>query len=432
MNPALRAFEHTPVPITALPTANSLGLDEVERLEAICLLRPGLCEFGRSTVRFAQYCGVLCIGERILEILPKTDRIDRSTADAAPAHDMLLRMLRVVHDLPSPPLGSGSHDLIRSPLIELFAGRFLAETMRLVKAGLLKSYVSRSENSPTVRGRIDWSRHLRANAGRQDRAWCEFDELTHDVAVNRVLVLALLHLRDWLVAPTSIRLWHELMAAFDGIAPARRDEIERLCLDRQSRRYAAALKWARWIIEGLSPSLRAGVATAPALLFDMNQLFERYVAIKLARQAPPGWVVECQHDDRHLARVLVGEQGSSPAYRLKPDLLVRRADRIVMIADTKWKRLERDRYGKIRPSTDDMYQLNAYATAFQECGELALIYPCFDGLAADTLETTMRYELAGSIGPRSRRVHVAAVDLMDDVLRVRVGSSGDVLRRLAA
>ncbi|MCC7546301.1 MAG: hypothetical protein IT532_00900 [Burkholderiales bacterium] len=80
----------------------------------------------------------------------------------------------------------------------------------------------------------------------------------------------------------------------------------------------------------------------------------------------------------HLADV----QGS--AHReipLRPDLVIRRASEIVAIADTKWKLVEIDANGYLRPEAADVYQMHAYACATR-CERLALIYPRHSGLAS--------------------------------------------------
>jgi hypothetical protein len=72
--------------------------------------------------------------------------------------------------------------------------------------------------------------------------------------------------------------------------------------DRSTRRYEPALQWAGWILRLLSPSLRGGDSAAPALLFDMNRLFEQAVGVQLRLAlAPSGLQLSTQDGGRHLA-----------------------------------------------------------------------------------------------------------------------------------
>lgn len=255
-----------------------------------------------------------------------------------------------------------------------------------------------------------------------DRALCEFDELTPDVGPNRVLVLALKTLRPWLSQTDSQRRWTELMAAFDGVGQASLHEARSVRVTRQTSRYSAALTFAQWIIEMLSPSLRGGSEVAPAMLFDMNVLFESYVATCLSNQAPPGVEVLPQHNSMHLART-----SGKGAYRLKPDIVVVRGPQVLLVADTKWKLLEEDTFGRIRPHPGDMYQMNAYASAYG-CQEMALIYPNFHELGAQLAEQPTTYVLPAGGGAVS--LHITGVELLADRLAVGAGSAGPVLSEL--
>ena len=72
----LTAIEHESIPITELPTPTSLTPAEAERLAVIGRQRRGFCELGVREVKLAQYCGIVSLGTRVLEILPKTQQSD--------------------------------------------------------------------------------------------------------------------------------------------------------------------------------------------------------------------------------------------------------------------------------------------------------------------------------------------------------------------
>lgn len=418
MNPVLLAFEHEIIAVSAIPGPHSLGLEECERLAAIGELYPGFCQRGHQKVRLAQYCGVVSLGGRVLEVAPKLGKGKRGELAG---RSLLLRMLQTVYELPR-LAGSAGQTLEQAPLIDAVASIFFDELLRLVKAGLHRAYASECDNLQTIKGRLLIGEHVARNSGRMDRALCEFDELTADVGPNRVLVLALKMVRPWLSQTESQRRWTELMAAFEGIGPASLHEVKGIRLNRQTSRYRDALRFAQWIIDMLSPALRGGSEEAPAMLFDMNVLFESYVASCLTSQAPPGIEVLPQHNAMHLART----SGKS-AYRLKPDIVVTRGREVVLVADTKWKLLEEDRFGRIRPTPADMYQMNAYASAYR-CHEMALIYPSFSELKTQLLQHPTSYVLPAGAGTVS--LHITAVDLMADRLRVGGGSVGATLDKL--
>lgn len=418
MNPLLLAFEHDAIKVSRHPGPDSIGFDECERLLAIGERFPGFCRRGHGEIRFSQYCGVVSLGSRVLEVAPK---LGKGIRGALAGKSLLLRMLQIVHQLPR-LVGEAGQALERQPLIDAFASIFFDEVIRLVKAGLHRAYSTDCDNLTTIKGRLLIGEHVGRNTGRMDRAFCEFDELTSDVTPNQVLVLALRLIRPWLSRTDSQRRWSELITAFEGIGPAPRHSALKIRLSRQTARYGNALRFAQWIVEMLSPALRGGADAAPAMLFDMNALFESYVADCLGRQAPAGVEVLPQHQAKHLART-----ASKGAYLLKPDIVVTQGQDVLLVADTKWKVLEPDSFGRIRPSVADMYQMNAYASAYQ-CQEMALIYPSFPGLEAQLTAHPTTYSLLVRAGVAS--LHISGIDLLTEDLTLGAGSAGATLRRL--
>jgi 5-methylcytosine-specific restriction enzyme subunit McrC len=109
-----------------------------------------------------------------------------------------------------------------------------------------------------------------------------------------------------------------------------------------------------------------------SLLFPMEKLFERYVEVKLRQELPTSYTLTgqakseflCTHQDKKL-------------FQLRPDLVVQRYQKTVMVLDTKWKLLSAaDRENKYGLSQGDFYQMFAYGHRylFGE-GDLILIYP---------------------------------------------------------
>lgn len=419
----LTALEHEAIPITTDGAGFSLTPPEAERLAQVGELRRGFCELGHRQVKLAQFCGVVGLGERVLEVLPKTQDRDASAEDC---RGVLLRLLRLSERFPHfAHLPAGQH-LHRAPLLEAFIAAFYRAVSTVIRGGLLRQYLEHEEDLRVVRGRIATTRQLGAHANRLDTVACVFDELSADNVWNRVLKKAVRVTRPWLRSAELGRRWVELMGVLDEVDDARLTsaEVARLVFDRRAERYREAIDWARWILALLAPSLRGGQHEAPALLFDMNRLFESSVAAVLRRAAlRQGLEVVTQDRSRTLAAIVSGDAVEA-GYVLRPDLLILRQGRVAVIADTKWKRLELDRRGRPSPAEADMYQLHAYAGAFQ-CHELALIYPWE---AADRV-TEATFRLPGPEG-RAATVHAVGIDVGDDAMPLRIGTGPAGLTQL--
>jgi 5-methylcytosine-specific restriction enzyme subunit McrC len=126
-------------------------------------------------------------------------------------------------------------------------------------------------------------------------------------------------------------------------------------------------------LTALYQTTHAGAEEGVALLFDMNRLFEAYVAA-IARRAlvPLGYKVRSQGPRLHLVH-----DGADSSFPLRPDLHISRGDRVVVL-DTKWKRIDPLRAGG-DVGSGDAYQMHAYAHAYA-AGNTILLYPHHDGI----------------------------------------------------
>ena len=412
----LTALEHQPIPVTPDGSDWSLTPAEVERLAQIGEQRPGFCEVGHRQVKLAQFCGVVGLGERVLEVLPKTQD-GASTAEEC--RGVILRLLRCTGRFPHFQQQPVGQHLRRAPLLEAFIAAFFDAVTTLTRGGLLKQYLEHEDDLSVVRGRIAITRQLGIHANRPDVVACAFDELTVDNVWNRVLKKAIRCTRPWIHSVELNRQWVELMGVLDDVNDNQLSgaDVARLAFNRQAERYRGAIDWARWILALLAPTLRAGRSEAPALLFDMNKLFESAVATVARKRAyaSSGLTVESQNTSRTLATV-VSPDRVEPAFQLRPDLVFRRGDAVVAIADSKWKLVGCDSKRRPMPAEADMYQMHAYASAFQ-CNEVALIYPWHSALA-DAAGAEFRLPL---VDGRSPVVSVLCIDVHDDAMPMRLG-----------
>lgn len=414
--PHLTALEYVDLPITSGGSELSLSDGEAEALMQLADGRPGFCERRHRSVRLAQHCGVVNLGTRVLEVLPKVGPDD----DAARGRSVLLRLLRAsaVHEaFRIPP---AAQRLENASLLEIFIAAFMDVVTELVRGGLLRQYREHEEDLQVVRGRIVTGRQFGALFNRPDLVAVRFDEHTADNPWNRPVKAALRVCRSWIVSGDLHRRWIELISAFEDVAdvaPAR-IQLDRIVYDRQGTRYRTAMDWVRWILNLLSPSMRAGDARAPSFLFDMNRVFELATANVLQHRlgaAQPGLGVHAHVTGQHLARLARAPHRN--VYELQPDLVVRQGRSVRLIADTKWKRIESTASGYLKPARDDVYQMHAYAAGFS-VDRLALIYPAHSAMT-DVQETRFMLPSRGSQAPS---LSVVCINVDDDDLPIVSGS----------
>ncbi|MGV8990729.1 MAG: McrC family protein [Thiobacillus sp.] len=413
-SPHLTAFEYRPIPIGDHGAGVGLTASEADYLSLLSELRPGFCERGYRSVRLAQYCGVVSLGERVLEILPKV-------ADIEPAEEcrgVLLRLLREAEEFPLfKHLSVGQH-LRHAPLLEVFIAAFFDAVTEIVRGGLLRQYQEHEEDLQVVRGCIVASRQFAIHSNRPDRIACRFDDLTANNFWNQLIKTGLQVVRPWVRSVELNRRWIELMAVFDEVDDTQVvvREIKRLVFSRHAMRYRGVADWVRWILSVQSPDLRAGQNDAPGLLFDMNLLFQSAIASVLRRRSSSFHNLQVHSQDSGSYLASVAGSNTHRAFALKPDLVMRHGGQVAAIGDTKWKRVEVSQSGYLKPTPADIYQMHAYATKYQ-CERLALIYPWYESLRGSK-ETTFVLPPVGDLRPR---VEVLCVDVHTDSFELRSG-----------
>jgi len=309
----------------------------------------------------------------------------------ARARRALLRLLQCGENLPISPIDVAPQASDRAPLLDLFIRSFLREALRVAKGGLLTRYVETVDDQSVLRGRLLLVESERLAASRPGLWRCERDDLSLDNPYNQALLAAIERCRPHLRKRSTERLWLEARAFFSDVSLVRIDaeSVAKLKRARETTRYNEALRWAQLLLDLLSPSLAAGSSPAPALLFNMETLFEHWVARHERANAPEGIAVQLKGAVRCLATIgptinaPSGSGRATQAFRLMPDVQLwsektdRRAGSPQAIVDAKWKQLR-----PARPDwgvdESDVRQVLAYMIRFG-CRQAKLAYPILSG-----------------------------------------------------
>lgn len=339
-----------------------------------------LLRLGHRSLRFTQFVGFLQVGSLGIEVLPKADR--NAPGQATPWRDALLDMLALAHDLRLARPDDARLARERGSLFDAFVSHFLHRVERLLHRGLARGYRRVCENRPVFRGRLRATDNIRHNAVLAHRVFIEHEVYDHDILVNQTLRAALEVLTRSVVRGSLRERLRRVLGRFptqvrDEVDPGALDHI---VLGRRTVDYRDPLAMARMILEHHRPALRSGGQPVHALLFDMNQLWERYVAALLRRVAPPGFRVSAQD-----SRILWRAKGQR-ARTVRPDLVVFDGEgATTLLLDTKWKC---PHHG--RPSSGDLQQMFVYNELY-DCPRSLLVYP----RSATQDDSDGRFERAG-------------------------------------
>lgn len=386
-----------------------------------------LCDHHRF-LRARQMVGVIAARGCSLEILPKVDPLG-AAEESATVRARLVHMLDVSLGL---GLSTGEASAMAhraESLLDLFIALFAERLLAQVRGGLPRLYCAREDDLRAMRGRLDVARQFTVHAARPDRLACRFDALDADVPLMQIMKACVLLLVRHARGAGTQRKLAELRFLLADVRDVPRGALpwRQVRIDRSSRRWRALLDLARLLLGGRWQQTHAE-ARAPdgvTLLFPMNDLFERYVAVQLRRAlGGSGLDVVAQGG---FAYCLGPWNGDGPvvgdSHPTRPDILVRSGDRVVAVLDTKWKHPGKS------VSHADLYQMMAYARLYA-CRRLILLYPALPGEVAHDVDTR-------AIPPTRDRLDIATVslersaDIQVSLRRLIVAAPPRALRDLA-
>ena len=274
----------------------------------------------------------------------------------------LFTMLAVAYDL-DVPLQDDLASMGSLPqLLDFIVGHFVGLVDERLTAGFFRDYVEVEDNLLAVRGRIAIAEDVRRNAVLRHRTYCRFTEFTHDVPDNQIIQQVVHLLTGWPIAPRLITRLRFLDAMMGNIAPTRFTVkvLDRFRYDRLREGYRAIHQFCRLFLDGLSLENQRGESNFRTFLIDMNALFEAFVTRSVLRRLPVGLALSGQAkrslDTGNRVTLLI-------------DMLFSRNGQPVLLADTKYKRVETHGLGNA-----DIYQMLAYCMA-TDVRTAVLIYP---------------------------------------------------------
>lgn len=364
---AIRVFEHQRLPWKEA----QLKPEHIKRLIAWNEVNGNqYFSVGYKSFTFTQYVGVIQVGDRIIEVLPKADRREDNSAEVKKKwHNALLTMLHQVHDLPLTSTTDTDLKKRTNSILDFFFGLFVRDVEELVHQGLVKRYRRTRGNHTALKGRIDFPRHLQRNLIHQERFFVEHqvydtDHLLHALLKQALAIVSSIS-RDGAIGLRAKGLDWAFENVTDRALTPR--ALDRILLDRKTAPYSRAVQLAKMIVLNHAPDLQGGNMPLIGLMFDMNRLFEEFV-FRVLRKASRGPAF-------HAMELSVRNQRSLLFWNrktIRPDLVLEYntdSARKRVIVDTKWKVPPNG-----KPNDADLKQMFVYNVQF-DAGRSVLLYP---------------------------------------------------------
>ncbi len=386
----------------------------------------GVLEHGRKGLRARGVVGVIATPDCQLEILPKIESAGESQVDDATLRSRLIHMLAVARDIRIDARAMTKLGWQRDTILELLIRLFCGRLTDAVRQGMPQQYTEQEDDLPALRGRLDVTRQFSTLAVSPQKLACRFDARTPDIALNQVMRATVSKLSRLARAPDNRRALRALSFAYADISEVSPGALrwDLIVLDRTNTRWRELLTLARLFLGDRHQRTSTGTTDGIALLFEMNVLFEEYVA-RLVDRALANTDLRVATQGGHHDCLFEGETGR---FRTRPDLIVCRGDHAVLIIDTKWKRMTpRIEDPKQGVSQADVYQLMAYGRLY-DCPHVVLLYPHHGGLRHDPIRK--RYSIAEPNAPET--LLVATLDVTESRCKQETALGDLILDRLIA
>ena len=353
-------------------------------------------------IQVKNYVGIIQLGSGYqIEILPKIDFFNESDKNNQNTKEVFLNMLECLDDYQK-VFSASNLDIEDMSIFEIFIKLFIEEVKKLFKQGLKSSYITKEDNINFFKGKFLISEQIKYNLCHKERFYMSFDEFDLNRPENKLIKATLLKLQRLTTNWDNSKEIKLLLNDFETIEESINYEkdLAKVILDRNTISYEKIMQWVQVFLFNKTFTSFHGENNSRALLFNMNKLFEDYVAYHI-RNIANDWNVSTQGEDGKTMYIFEQPQ----KFLIKPDIFLRKKDNEdeVVILDTKWKRLDKkkDNYGI---SLEDMYQMYAYSKKYN-AENIWLLYPYNKDFDLEQIKDSKHVEIKNEDNKEKKEIY---------------------------
>ena len=354
---------------------------------------PKFFEISKDYVIPQNFIGSINIDDISIEIFPKIPLIKDNKDKKRKRFLEILEYVETFNENIYENLEIGNENM---PILEIFISNFIEEVEKIVKKGLVYSYINKSENIYYFKGKLDLTNHIKYNFI-ENRFFMNFDEFSVSSIENCLIKLALEKIKNISSDMENKAKIYQLLVHFDdiqtsGMIPAHL--FRKLLIDRKNDFYKKSLDLAKFFLLDESPYsvFYNDEREITGLFFPMEIIYESYIANKLKEVIDNKFSIKIQDNSYKIFnKCEVGGKevkNNITFFKLKPDIVVEK-EKEVIILDTKWKELKSSKENEIiynfGISKEDIYQMITYIHVYNSkiknednnkfCNKAYLLYP---------------------------------------------------------
>lgn len=337
--------------------------------------------WSRDSVLFIDYVGFIKLSTVSIEILPK---IDINKNDYEGSRKALLNMLNKSGIIKFNYSDLGMLSIYKMNLEEILALIFSKTLQSQLIRGPYLEYVNVEENSKALKGSILVKEHIKNISRYRSDVFCKFEEFSIDNTLNQIFNTCIKKIIRNIKSSETLKILSHINVVFSevGYIDVNNKKILDYKFNRLNSRFEPSLLLAKMLLNGFSSIGNKGDDKSFAILFEMNDVYEKYIT-NLLRLNLNKYSVHSQHSKYKL---LKNEKTDRDIFSLKPDIVIEVDGKEKLIIDTKWKKIDKNlnRHGVKR---DDFYQMYAYLTRYKDSKSAILLYPSVGNESYEYLES---------------------------------------------
>ena len=300
----------------------------------------------------------------------------------------------------------------------LFAAILSNGVDRLLKQGLYREYINKTESLTTVRGKIDMAGTIKNQLVGKRAVSCEFDELSENNLFNRIIkATSLLLIKCPDVEEKYLAALKRELMFFSGVDSIEPKKIpwQSVRCQRNNSTYRMLLGICRLTVEGMLQTTESGEYRLATFIKDpqMSRLYEKFILEFYRLECPQvradpsqiKWALDIGSDDRNLPQ-------------MRSDItLTDNGTRNILIIDAKYYTREmQEYYGAQKIHSGNLYQIFAYVK--NKFAELKPALPTVSGMllyarTEDGASINHEYQMSGN------KISVRTLDLNKDFEEIK-------------
>lgn len=323
------------------------------------------------------YVGVIQVDKKCIQIVPKLANDEEKER----AIKNLVFLLGYTQKLKAKETGLASLAINKENIFEILIYLFVSQLLAIIRRNIYRQYVLREENFPYIKGKLNFSNHIKENLTSRHKFCVQFDDFCEDNLINQILRYTVIQLMRVSNNTDNQKALKELDFVFSDISyrVIRENDFRNIILSRLNDEYEPVLNLCRIFLANGSVEISSGKYSIFSFVFDMSSLFEEFVGRFIKSNFNNSdFDISLQGPFRYFVKdTLIDGRSRGKLFRLIPDIqLIKKGEsNPYLIIDTKYKILDgTDGQKKEGVSQSDLYQVYVYSKEFQ-CREIVLLYP---------------------------------------------------------